>query len=199
VASFFYKRNVLAPNPVPHNIPLACIGGSLLWMGWYGFNAGSSIIAKNSSYALLNTQASSITSLIVWMIMGYFWERKISIVLGFNGAIAGLAGITGASGLILDRYAMLFGFLTGVLSYVVSKIRECLSKKRILDDTLDVFAIHGISGAIGSILIGAFASKTVYSNLKYEGSWELFGFQTFAVFFYDMLVMFFYVNYFVLH
>ena len=178
-----------------HNLPLACIGASLLWMGWYGFNAGSAMITPSkASLALMNTHTSPIFSFFIWMVGGYFFERKISIIYGFNGAIAGLAAITSGSGFVEDWATIIISCVSGVISltvyisrrYIINFLSKTYYFSDIFDDTLDVFAIHGVSGFIGTMFVGLFATTNVNKGLQLQGSFydissPLIGIQLFAL------------------
>ena len=144
---------------IPHSIPIAVLGASLLWLGWFGFNAGSALTsgALPANTALVTHLASSVSALI-WV--GFSWMRtgKPSIVAGINGAIAGLAGITPASGFVSVEHAFVIAIAIGVFSYGgVVLIRDKLK----IDDALDVSSVHGIAGIVGALAIGIFASAAI--------------------------------------
>ena len=144
---------------IPHSIPIAVLGASLLWLGWFGFNAGSALTsgALPANIALVTHLASSVSALI-WV--GFSWMRtgKPSIVAGINGAIAGLAGITPASGFVSVEHAFVIAIAIGIFSYGgVVLIRDKLK----IDDALDVSSVHGIAGIVGALAIGIFASAAI--------------------------------------
>jgi ammonium transporter, Amt family len=147
-------------------------------MGWYGFNAGAAYKSPGiASYAILNTQTASVISFFLWIVLGWISSgfKKLSIINGFNGAIAGLAGITGASGYVNDLASIPIGLMSSFLAFITMRLKDKLNKllknhRRFqIHDTIDVFAIHGVSGACGSLMIGLFASRKVNRDLKWQG------------------------------
>ena len=145
---------------VSHNIPLAVIGAAMLWFGWFGFNAGSALSAGSlAGNTLLVSQVASATSAMVWIILS--WRSKTekpNITAAITGAIAGLAGVTPASGFISAQVAFFLGIVLGLASYYM----VLLLKQRLkLDDALDVGSVHGITGIIGSLAIGLVASSLI--------------------------------------
>ena len=143
----------------PHNIPLAAIGGSLLWIGWFGFNAGSALTSGSlAANTLLVTHAASAASSIVWIMLSWKRSGKPSAVGAINGAIAGLAGITPASGFIGVQSSLILGIVIGFASfYAIILLKECLK----IDDALDVSSVHGVTGIIGTLSIGFIASTLI--------------------------------------
>jgi Amt family ammonium transporter len=144
---------------VPHSIPIAVLGSSLLWLGWFGFNAGSALasggVAGNT--VIVTHMASSISALI-WVGLSWMRTGKPSVVAAINGAIAGLAGITPASGYVSVEHSFVIGIAIGLASYCgVLLIKDRLK----IDDALDVSSVHGIAGIIGSLAIGIFASSAI--------------------------------------
>ncbi len=153
------KRKGFSPEiMVPHNIPLAVIGASLLWVGWYGFNAGSAVSSGTlASYALINSQIGSATCTMVWVFLSWSRTKKPSTVAAINGAIAGLAGITPAAGFITPQASFVLGIILGFGSYYgIVFLKERLK----IDDALDVSSVHGITGILGAMAIG-FAATTI--------------------------------------
>ncbi|HET6516697.1 MAG TPA: ammonium transporter [Nitrosopumilaceae archaeon] len=144
---------------VPHNIPLAVFGASLLWLGWFGFNAGSALAAGGiAANTIMVTHLSSSAAALVWI--GLSWKRtgKPSVVSGINGALAGLVGITPAAGFVSVEHAVLIGLGIGFASYAGLVI----FKERLrIDDALDVSAVHGVAGIVGSLSVGIFASAVI--------------------------------------
>ena len=146
------------PMP-PHNLVLTVIGASLLWVGWFGFNAGSALAADGrAGMAMLTTQLSTAVASLAWM--GAEWVRRGSpSVLGMvSGAVAGLVAITPASGFVGIEGAFVIGAIAGVACYL-----GCTVLKNMLgyDDSLDVFGVHAIGGAAGALLTGVFALKQI--------------------------------------
>ena len=144
---------------VPHNIPLAVLGSSLLWLGWFGFNAGSAYSAGAlSGVTIVNTQMASAVSCLIWVVIFWIRTRKSSIIAAINGAVAGLAGITPASGYVSVEFAVVIGVIAGFASSLMVPV---LKEKLKIDDALDIGAVHGISGILGSLLVGVFANSAV--------------------------------------
>ena len=147
------------PNQVqpPHNPVLAMIGAAMLWIGWFGFNAGSAIGANaNAAMAMLVTHISAAVATITWMFMGISRNGKPGLVGMITGMVAGLATVTPASGFIGPMGAIILGISSGVICYIaVGFIKNKLN----LDDSLDVFAVHGVGGIIGTMLAGVLATE----------------------------------------
>lgn len=142
-----------------HNIPLAAIGASLLWMGWFGFNAGSALTAGGlAANTLLVTQRASAASSLVWILLSWKRSGKPSAVAAINGAIAGLAGVTPASGYISVQNSLLLGIVLGFVSYYAIIL---LKEKLKIDDALDVSSVHGVTGIIGTLAVGLIASSLI--------------------------------------
>ena len=144
---------------VPHSIPLAVLGSALLWLGWFGFNAGSALASGGvAGNTVINTHMASSVSALIWVGLSWLRTGKPSIIAAINGAIAGLAGITPASGYVSVEHAFLIGIAVGVASYLgVIFLKDRLK----IDDALDVSSVHGIAGIIGSLAIGIFASSII--------------------------------------
>jgi Amt family ammonium transporter len=146
-------------NLAPHNLVLTMIGASLLWVGWFGFNAGSAVAANGSAgMAALVTQIATATAALAWMIVEWIIHRKPTILGASSGAVAGLVAITPASGFVDPFGAVAIGVAAGVGCYIAST-----GLKRLLgyDDSLDVFGVHGVGGIIGAILTGVFAVQAI--------------------------------------
>jgi Amt family ammonium transporter len=144
----------------PSNVPYVILGAALLWFGWFGFNAGSALSASPiavSAFVVTNLSASA--AAVSWMIVDTLVKGKPSATGIAIGAVCGLVGITPASGFVTPASAIVIGLVAGVLSNLVSTWRA----RTRLDDTLDVFACHGVSGIWGSIATGLFATITVNS------------------------------------
>ena len=147
------------PNQVqpPHSPVLAMIGAAMLWIGWFGFNAGSAIGANaNAAMAMLVTHISAAVATITWMFMDISRNGKPGLVGMITGMVAGLATVTPASGFIGPMGAIILGISSGVICYIaVGFIKNKLN----LDDSLDVFAVHGVGGIIGTMLAGVLATE----------------------------------------
>ena len=143
---------------LPHNVPFVLLGAALLWFGWFGFNGGSALAADGiAALAFVNTFLAPAACLVVWALLDYFRSGKVTAVGVAIAIVVGLVAITPASGFISPMYALLLGAIAAVPSYAVLQWR---SGTRI-DDSLDVFAAHGVGGATGAILTGVFASAAV--------------------------------------
>jgi ammonium transporter, Amt family len=153
------RRNYGPSIMVPHSIPIAVLGSSLLWLGWFGFNAGSALASGGvAGNTLINTHMASSVSALIWVGLSWMRTNKPSVVAAINGAIAGLAGITPASGYVSVEHAFVIGVAIGIASY----LGVILLKERLrIDDALDVSSVHGIAGIIGSLAIGIFASTLI--------------------------------------
>ena len=154
------RRKSFGPEiMVPHNIPLAVIGATLLWVGWFGFNAGSALASGSlAANTLLVTHIASATSALVWI--GLSWKRsgKPSTTAVINGAIAGLAGVTPAAGFISAQNSFFLGIVLGFASYyAILLLKEHLK----IDDALDVSSVHGVTGIVGALAIGLIASTAI--------------------------------------
>jgi Amt family ammonium transporter len=154
------KRRGFGPAiNIPHSIPLAVLGSSLLWLGWFGFNAGSALASGGvAGNTVIVTHLASSVSALIWAGLSWMRTGKPSIVATINGAIAGLAGITPASGFVSVEHAFVLAIAIGILSYGgVVLIRDKLK----IDDSLDVSSVHGIAGIVGALGIGIFASTLI--------------------------------------
>jgi Amt family ammonium transporter len=143
----------------PNNIPYVMLGAGLLWFGWFGFNAGSALAANNVAVlALVTTNMAAAAGAVSWMAVDWALKGKPSTVGIAVGAVCGLAAVTPASGYIGLPEAVIIGLCAGIFSNLVGNWRA--SRLR-FDDTLDVFACHGISGLWGSLAVGLFASAAI--------------------------------------
>ena len=144
---------------IPYNLVYTLVGASLLWVGWFGFNAGSALAADGrAGMAMLVTQVAAAMAALTWILIEWLVKSRITM-LGFaSGAVAGLVAITPASGFVNVSGALAIGVASGALCYV-----GATSLKRLLgaDDALDVFGIHGVGGLVGAVLTGVFADKAI--------------------------------------
>jgi Amt family ammonium transporter len=149
----------------PHNVALTMIGASMLWVGWFGFNAGSAVAANGSAgMAMLVTQIAAASASIAWMLAEWFTGEKKPSLLGLcSGAVAGLVAITPAAGFVSPVSAFFIGLIAGVLCFLAcTKLKSALG----YDDALDVFGIHAFGGAIGAVLTGVFATKAIGGEVE---------------------------------
>jgi Amt family ammonium transporter len=143
----------------PTNIPFVILGAALLWFGWFGFNAGSALAANDIAVsALVTTNLAAAAAAVSWMLMDWLIKGKPSAVGVSVGAVVGLVAITPAAGYVNVTSALIIGLTAGIISNLVANWRAGRSR---IDDTLDVFACHGVGGLWGSIATGLFASAAV--------------------------------------
>jgi Amt family ammonium transporter len=150
-----------APPPTfkPTNIPYVLLGAALLWFGWFGFNAGSSLAANDlAALALVTTNLAAAGAAVSWMLTDWVIKGKPSAAGIAIGAVVGLVAITPAAGFVSVPAAIIIGLAAGVISNLVANWRAGRSR---IDDSLDVFACHGVGGLWGSIATGIFASATI--------------------------------------
>ena len=148
-------------NMAPHNLVYSVIGASLLWVGWFGFNAGSAVASNaNAGMAMAATQIATAAAALAWMFAEWIVTKKPSVLGIISGAVAGLVAITPASGFVNPLGALIIGIAAGVVCYLAA-----VHLKRIFgyDDALDAFGVHGVGGALGAMLTGAFASNAINS------------------------------------
>lgn len=155
---------------IPTNIPFVLLGTGMLWFGWFGFNAGSSLAANGTAaMAFATTTIASASAMITWIFFDRINGRKVSALGACIGAVVGLVAITPAAGFVSVPTSIFFGFITAI----VSNKMLYWKKLKAIDDTLDVFACHGIGGIMGMILTAIFAEGKKASLL--HGGWTVFG------------------------
>jgi Amt family ammonium transporter len=162
-------------NAAGHNIPFVALGGGLLWFGWFGFNGGSALAANGvAAVAFVNTNTAAAVGMLSWLLVGAWRGRKPSISGAMTGAVAGLATVTPAAGFVPPWAAVVIGLLAGAICYFGVHIRT----RRDWDDALDVWGVHGVGGALGTILTGFFASSVIFGvKGAFEGGWRQVGIQ----------------------
>lgn len=148
----------------PHNLVLSFIGACLLWVGWFGFNAGSALAASGlATSAFVATHFGAAAATLAWLAAEWIHSGKPSVLGGISGCVAGLVAITPASGFVKPFPALLIGAAAGFLCYaMVTRIKPKLG----YDDALDAFGVHGIGGTLGAILTGVFATSAINDGLK---------------------------------
>src|SRR5579859_4003616 len=154
------KRIGYGKEPMaPHNLTLTLIGASLLWVGWFGFNAGSAVAADGrAGMAMLATQMATGAAALGWMFSEWLAKGKPSVLGIASGAVAGLVAITPASGFVGPTPAVIIGLIAGVVCFfAATSLKHALK----YDDSLDAFGVHGVGGIIGACLTGVFASKEI--------------------------------------
>jgi len=151
----------------PHNLTYTVIGASMLWVGWFGFNAGSAVAANSSAgMAMLVTQIATAAGALGWMLIEWIVHKKPSVLGLASGAVAGLVAITPASGTAGPGGALVIGFVAGVVCYfAATRLKRALG----YDDSLDVFGVHAVGGIIGAVLTGVFADASLGGAGLVEG------------------------------
>lgn len=153
------KRRGYPQEPMPpHNLPFTVIGAALLWVGWFGFNAGSALAADaiaTSAFVATNTAAAAAT--LGWMFTEWAVRGKPTVLGAASGAVAGLVGITPGAGFVTPLAALVIGAIAGILCFFACNLKSRLG----YDDSLDVVGIHGVGGTVGALLTGVLASPAV--------------------------------------
>ncbi|MDR3480948.1 MAG: ammonium transporter [Burkholderiaceae bacterium] len=150
----------------PHSLTMTMIGASLLWVGWFGFNAGSALEAGDTAtLAFVNTMLATAAATLSWVFGEWIVKGKPSMLGGASGAVAGLVAITPACGYVGPMGALAIGLLAGVIClWGVNGLKRLLGA----DDSLDVFGVHGVGGVLGALLTGVFASPKLYGQGAYD-------------------------------
>lgn len=164
------RRNDYRPGkPItPHNIPFVFIGTALLWLGWFGFNAGSGLAADGlAANAFLVTHIATCMAAVTWMTVDWIVNKKPTTVGACTGAVAGLVAITPAAGTTDILGAVCIGFITSIVCFCMVAV---VKPKFGYDDALDAFGVHGIGGIIGSVLTGVFATGYVTGSNGVQGA-----------------------------
>lgn len=164
------------PQTHPYNRPWVLLGTAILWIGWYGFNAGSALAANDQAIiAALTTSVGAASAMCAWMLLDVWRKGKPTLLGTCTGALCGLVGITPATGYVTVAGATAIGIMATFASYAFVTV---VKPRAHIDDALDAFGCHGVSGIVGSILTGVFASKTVNKTIAEGGilgggSWHL--------------------------
>ena len=166
---------------IPTNIPFVLLGTGMLWFGWFGFNAGSALgVNGDAVLAFITTNSASATAMLTWIFFDRINGRKVSALGACIGAVVGLVAITPAAGFVSVTEAIFFGFITSIVSNSIVNW-ERMQK---LDDTLDVFACHGVGGIMGMILTAIFAhgeGSSLLHGHNGELGWSIFGYHMIAL------------------
>src|SRR5262244_1522434 len=146
-------------NFAPYDLSLAVIGTGLLWVGWFGFNGGSALAANSRAvFAIVATHLAAAAGALTWMALEWWTRGKPSVLGMISGAVAGLGTITPASGFVLPWQGIVIGLIAGAFCFwACTKLKQALG----YDDSLDVFGVHGVGGATGTLLAGVFAAATI--------------------------------------
>ena len=153
------KRKGYGHQPMPpHNLPMTVMGASLLWFGWFGFNAGSALAANGlAAHAFTTTNTATAAAALGWMLTEWNSRGKPTVLGAASGAVAGLVAITPAAGFVTPMASIFIGALAGVLCYTACNLKAKLG----YDDSLDVVGVHGVGGTWGALATGLFATKLV--------------------------------------
>jgi Amt family ammonium transporter len=164
-ALYLGKRLGYPAAPVkPHNLVISFIGACLLWVGWFGFNAGSALAASGlATSAFVATHFAAASATLAWLAAEWMVSGKPSVLGGISGAVAGLVAITPASGFVKPFPALLIGLCAGVVCYAMVTV---VKKRFGYDDALDAFGVHGAGGTLGALLTGIFATNAVNDSFK---------------------------------
>ncbi len=164
VCALYLGKRTGYPNEAmkPHSLTCSVIGACLLWVGWFGFNAGSATAASGlATSAFINTHFAAATAALGWIAAEWLRMGKPSMLGAISGAVAGLVAITPASGFVQPMSALLIGFLAGVFCFfMVTAVKHAFG----YDDTLDAFGVHGAGGTLGALLTGVFATNLINST-----------------------------------
>jgi Amt family ammonium transporter len=158
------RKGLGVENMAPHNLAYSVIGASLLWVGWFGFNAGSAVTSNvQAGMAAVATQIATAGAALAWMTAEWLISKKPSVLGMVSGAVAGLVAITPASGFVNPTDALIIGLAAGVVCYI-----SAVHVKKMIgyDDALDAWGVHGVGGALGALLTGVFASNAINSASK---------------------------------
>jgi ammonium transporter, Amt family len=161
VCALYLGKRVGYPSETmkPHSMVLSVIGACLLWVGWFGFNAGSAVAASGlATSAFVATHFAAASAALGWMLAEWMKSGKPSMLGGISGAVAGLVAITPASGFVKPMPALLIGFLAGLVCFwMVTAVKGMFG----YDDSLDAFGVHGAGGTLGALLTGVFATNAI--------------------------------------
>jgi Amt family ammonium transporter len=163
------RKGLGTENMAPHNLAYSVIGASLLWVGWFGFNAGSAVTSNvNAGMAMAATQIATAGAALAWMFAEWIISKKPSVLGMVSGAVAGLVAITPASGFVNATGALIIGLAAGVVCYT-----SAVHVKKIFgyDDALDCWGVHGVGGALGAIMTGMLAMKAINPSGAPKGGW----------------------------
>lgn len=153
------KRKGYGHQPMPpHNLPLTVMGASLLWFGWFGFNAGSALAANGlAAHAFMTTNTATAAAALGWMFTEWASRGKPTVLGAASGAVAGLVAITPAAGFVTPMASIVIGVVAGIICYTACNLKSKLG----YDDSLDVVGVHGVGGTWGALATGVFATKLV--------------------------------------
>jgi len=182
-ALYLGKRRGYGREPMPpHNLPLTILGACLLWFGWFGFNAGSSLGANELAVqAFIATNTATAAAALTWMFIEWKLTGKPTILGGATGAVAGLVAVTPACGFVSPMSSILIGIIVALVCYTAVAV---IKLKLAYDDSLDAFGVHGVGGTVGAMVTGLFAQKIINpagNNGLFFGNSGLFNAQLIAI------------------
>ena len=158
-------------TPQPHSLMLVLLGAGILWFGWFGFNGGSALAADGVAVqALVNTNVAAAAGSLTWLLLTWYRTQKPSVLGAASGAIAGLVAVTPAAGYVTVLPALVIGIGGSLVSYLAAESRI----NAMVDDALDVWAIHGMAGTWGGVALGLFASTTLAGGGLLSGNGDFF-------------------------
>lgn len=164
---FLFGRRKVDSAPTPNDVPMIMLGAALLWFGWFGFNAGSAITSGAlAAYAFMNTFLAAAAAFLAWMFLDWAIHGKPTAVGSSIGLVVGLVAITPAAGFVTISASLIIGVVAAIVCFFVA---GAVKKITHLDDSLDVFACHGVGGVCGAVLTGLYADKTVNSAVTVQG------------------------------
>lgn len=153
------RRGFPTTAMIPHNLPFTVVGAGMLWVGWFGFNGGSAVAANgDAAMAIAVTHISAATAAFTWLVVEWIRFGKPSVLGAVTGMVAGLGSITPASGYVGPAGALVIGLVAGVVCFLATNF---LKRSLKIDDSLDVFPVHGVGGILGTLLTGIFASSAL--------------------------------------
>src|SRR5579885_3290244 len=164
-ALYLGKRHGYPHEPMkPHSVVLSVIGASLLWVGWFGFNAGSAVAASGlATSAFVNTHFAAAAAALGWSIGEWLKNGKPSVLGAISGAVAGLVAITPGSGFVAPMSALFIGLIAGLVCFLMVMV---VKGKMGYDDSLDAFGVHGAGGTLGALLTGVFATNAINNTMQ---------------------------------
>jgi Amt family ammonium transporter len=164
---FLFGRRAVGHESTPNDVPMVMLGAALLWFGWFGFNAGSAITSGAlAAYAFMNTFLGAAAAFLMWMVMDWSIKGKPTAVGSSIGIVVGLVAITPAAGFVTLGSSLLIGAIAAIVCFYAMHGVKRFTR---LDDSLDVFACHGVGGIVGALLTGLLADKSVNSAVTVEG------------------------------